>query len=235
MRGPHGRATDVEWDVPLVPEADYAPLGTFLTRIPDPVYPWPAWQVRLIREFDAGFVPILRKKVYRSRANGIMVFMHHGIARFDPQQQQDPNWNVLNAPAPTSGYGSDFGPVNIIDRWFEDVNHIRPGTKRALNNLPPPFIPWTTQVLSWVRACHWEAATKEKREFVEHLEKERERRAREAATEEAAYIQRNEFAYQKRLYDQLGPDDEKEFRARAAGLVGPEKKPFVHIQKGDAA
>jgi hypothetical protein len=231
--GPQGKATDVEWDIPLTPEADYVPLGVFLTRVPDVLYPWPAWQVRIIREFDPGFIPIMRKKVYRSRAHGICVFYHHGIARWDPRQRGDVG--VLRAPVPQAGYGSSFGPANVIDRWFEDINHVRPGTKRFANNLPPPFIPWTDAILRWLRECHWEASTKEKREFVERLEEEKKEKAQKEAAEEAAYIQKNEFAYQQRLYDQLSVDDEKEFRARSMGQHKEDKNPFVdHGRRGIA-
>jgi hypothetical protein len=223
--GPQGRATDVEWDTPLAPEAAYAPLGVFLTRVPDPLYPWPAWQVKLIREFDPGFIPILRKKVYRSRAHGICVFFHHGIARWDREQKGD--MGVIRAPAPVAGYGSRFGPANVIDRWFEDITHVRPGTKRFANNLPPPFIPWTDAILAWLRACHWDAATKEKREFVERIEEERKEKEQMAVANEAAYIQKSEIGYQKRLFDQLTADDEREFMARSTGQYKEDKKPFV--------
>jgi hypothetical protein len=159
------------------------------------------------------------------------VFRHHGICRFDPDTES-PDFAVMHCPVPSSGYFSTLGRANIIDIWFEDPHHVRPGSTRFLNNLPPPYIPWTGEVTAWLRACHWEAGAKEKRQWKHDFDAAQADKEQKEAQEEAAYIQKGEIKYQQRLFDKLSRDDEREFLARARGQYKDPKKPFVD-QRGN--
>lgn len=226
-----------QWTVNLAPEVQYQPLACVLSFVPDPIHVWPEADIRAIREKDPGFVPIFRKQIYKAKTGGLLIFRHHGVARYDRHRMPDPA--VRGALAPVHGYFARFPgdrKPNVIERWFENKDHIKPGSIRARYNLPPPFILWGTWVRSWVEETYWAASTAEKRRYMaEHGEEARAAKERQAAEEEAAYIQKGEAAYQKRLKDSLGPADEKEAIGRQTGQWQEPPKPFVHLEKKRSA
>lgn len=203
----------------LAPKARFAPVGFQFSIAPDPVYPWPRDQVALIRRsYDSGFVPLHRKLIYRdTQTNGIWTFHHHGVGRWDPDAE--PEHEIVNATRIQSGFGSDFR-ANIVERWFQNVDHVRPGTVRFANNLPAPYIPWGAWVLTWVMETCWQADSEAKKRYV----KEKDREERDATEKrqadlnaEAAYVDRGEANYRKDLADKLSEQDWKELVARQTG------------------
>jgi hypothetical protein len=227
---PGPKALPPEWDLDLNPRARFQMLGYHITRVPDVQYPWPPALVKIIREsYDPGFVPIFRKMVYKdTQTGGIFTFCHHGVARYGENTPPDPR--IVHCPRPSNGAGADYGPATFVERWFQNSDHVRPGTVRALNNLPPPFIAFTEWVVRWCEETYWESTAAEKAELHQKQEDEAHKQV-EKESEEAAYRQKGEAAYQKRLFDQLGPDDEREFLARRAGIYKEDPKPFVHVRR----
>lgn len=221
------RARASRWNLDLNPRAPFEPLGFNITCVPDALYPWPAWMVRLIRqEYDPGLVPIFRRMVYQTQAGSRLVFYHHGVARFHPNAEPDPVLQNVQLP-----YGWKFERPNVVERWFEqDRSRTRRGSIRHKNNLPMPFIPWTEWVLRWVEETYWEATAAEKARYNDehgvHVEAERERKFQES---EAAHANQSEQKYRQREQEKLTPEDMSYVRGVSTGQVKPEPKPFVQI------
>jgi hypothetical protein len=222
------RQHSAEWALDLMPKPGYRPLGYYITCVPDELYPWPEHQVQIIRRtFDPGFLPIFRKMVYQTPAGGILTFRHHGIARFDPLAKPDPF--VAHARVP---FWWRWEHPNVVERWLEPKERVR-GSIRALNNLPKAFVPWTDWVLAWARETYWEASAAEKQQYQEeHGEGSLLAKARKHEEAEAEYRQKSEASYQKRLYESLGPEDERYAKGVGLGLVKPEPKPFCDLGGG---
>lgn len=220
------RSRDEKWGVDFKVRPAYVPLGYHVTCVPDSVYGWPLWQVRAARlQYDPGFIPIFRRMVYQTPAGGTLSFMHHGVARFDPHAKGDPT--IERAPLP---YGWKFERPNVVERWFEPRDRVA-GSIRAKNNLPKAFVPWGDWVLRWVEETYWQASATEKMAYTDkNGDDARAASARAHAEAEAAYVNKNEFQYRKRLFESLGPDDEREVRAKTSGAYQPEAKPFVDLQ-----
>jgi hypothetical protein len=236
----HGR----DWGLSLLPKARYRLLGVHVTRIQDAAYPWDPEIVRAIRVFDPGFVPVFRRKVYKDQHTGLLLtFVHHGVGRFD--RKADPDPRIARLPLP-SGPGRDFGPINRVERWFEPAPPDAP-----VNNLPRGFVPFNDWVYGWARETWSERAAQALREEVRgddeapveaevvpgRVGQDVVNWRQESAPpnwkqeqDEADYRQKEEAPYQKRLMEQLGPDDEREFRARIAGVYRDDPKPFVHVR-----
>jgi hypothetical protein len=219
------RKTGAAYGVDFKTKPEYTPIGSHLTCVPDVVYGWPMWMVRQIRrDYDPGFIPIFRRLVYRTRAGGILTFIHHGVARagretFDPV--------VQNVPLP---HGWEFERPTFVERWFQPARSV-PGSIRAKHNLPKPFVPWSEWVLRWAAETYWAASAEEKQEYVEtHGEAAQASREREAMQAEVDYVDKNEAAYRQKLVEQLGPEDERYARGLAAGAIQREKTPFVQVQ-----
>jgi hypothetical protein len=217
-------------------EPAYKPLATLLTYI-SPIHcqPWDEAGIRRIREFDPGFVPIFRTRIYQTKAGALLYFSHHGVARYGKNTQPDPA--VLGALRPVYGYFSRFpggNRPNFIERWFENEQQKVPGSIRQRYNLPAPFVRWGPWVERWVEETFWAASAREKQAFHDathaesgaHIDAHREW---EHEQSEAAYRQQGETPYQKRLHDSMGVDDEKEAMARAAGLWEEPTRPSVDM------
>lgn len=217
-----------KYDVDFVTKPSYKPLGYHLTCVPDPLYPWPLWQVKIIREqYDPGFIPIFRRMFYQTPAGAILTFEHHGVARYDPMAKSDRL--VEAAPLPCDWA---FERPNIIERWFEPAGRVA-GSIRAKNNLPKAFVAWGDWVKRWVEETYWEASAAEKTAYLEdHGDEARTAKARLEAEAEAALANRDEAKYHRRLVSEIGADDYREATARAAGLLKPTPKPFVDLHKG---
>jgi hypothetical protein len=228
MRG----RTDTEWGVDLAPDSAFKFLGGHITRIPDVEYPFPEWELREIWKFDPGYIPITRKLLFKSQAGAVYTFRHFGVARFDPSPEDPENINptIVNLPKPTVGPLAKLGPANIIDIWFENQDMVRPGTPRWLNNLPPPTVYPETWILPMARESYWEADAETKKRVRAQQDAEAEDakiKAQEERDAEADYVNKGEAQYRQKLYDQLSPEDEKEFLARRAGLYKEDAKPFA--------
>lgn len=219
------RQTNAEWDLGMRMKPAYVPLGYHVTCVPDAVYGWPLWMVRMIRkQYDPGFIPIFRRMAYQSPAGAVLTFVHHGVARFDPTAR--PDRLVEAAPLP---FGWKFERPNIVERWFEPRENVS-GSIRAKNNLPKPFVPWGDWVQRWVEETYWEASAASKMAYVEENgEEARAHKAAQAQQAEVDYANQGEAKYRKRLVDEIGPQDMQEARARQAGHVEHEPKPFVHL------
>lgn len=212
-------------EMPLAPKARFRPIGHQFSIAPDAQLPWPEAQVRLIRKIDPGFVPLHRKLIYQdNQTGGVWTFHHHGVGRWDPDAIPDPE--IVKAIKIQRGYGSDFR-ANIVERWFQNADHVRPGTVRFANNLPPPFIPWGAWVLRWVMETCWQASAEEKKRFkAEQDRKEQgalEERHRKI-DEEADYVNQGEARYRKDLVDKLSEQDWKELVARQSGQFDDRKR-----------
>lgn len=234
VKAPWGVDPDHPRTVQMAPESDYIPLGVTLSFVSPPDKGWGAYvdQIQRIRdEFDPSFTPIARYHRFRNRSTkSERTFLHLGFCRYDPNAQ--PDQAVLNAVKPQSGrmarWLDEFRP-NVVGRWFENPAHVRPGSKRALNNLPPPFIPWGSWVFGWARETFWEASAREKRELMKKQDEERAKE-RETETNEAGYRLKHDASWLQRLQDKLGADDYREYVARMNGTYEEPKTPFVQVK-----
>lgn len=208
----------------MMPEPAYRPLGYHVTCIPDAVYPWPLWQVKLIRRtYDPGFLPLFRRMVYRTPAGGVLTFVHHGVGRHGRESMDG---GIISAPTPSWW---PFERATFVERWFEHA-FLKPGSVRAKNNLPRAFVPWGDWVQRWAEETYWAASAAEKTHYVDtHGEHVRTASQREFEAAEAAYRQKEDLSYQRRQYEQLEDRDAVYVQELAAGRVPHEKKPFVEI------
>ena len=228
----HRGRKDIEWGVPLAPDAAFTFLGSHITRIPDVEYPFPEFELKEIWKFDPGYIPVTRTLVFKSQAGAVYTFKHFGVARFDPDPESLENINpsIVNLPKPTVGPLARLGPANIIDIWFENPDMVRPGTPRWLNNLPPPTVYPGTWILPVARESYWDADAETKKRVQAQRDAEEEEKkvkAQEFRDAEADYVNQGEAQYRQKLYDQLSPEDEREFLARRAGTYKEDARPFV--------
>ncbi len=212
----------------LNPKADWVHLGTHITHIPDALYPWNEEHVREIRAlYDPDFFPIFRRMVYRSAAGGIHVFRHHGVAWHNPMLPS-PDPLVFVAPFPSVGYGSDwgwkYGHCNSVF-WYERSMKSRPEWCQKAG-LPGPIVPWSRDMVRMAEETSRRTRIKAI-EILEAQEAERKKIAKEQA-EEAAYRQKGEAPYQRRLIDSLGVDDYRQMMAPPS-YRSDERRPFVHL------
>lgn len=208
------------------PKRAYPALGYHITCIPDAVHPWSAHDVSLIRrELDPGFIPIFRRLVYGTPSGGTLTFLHHGIARFDPNALPDPV--IAAAPRP---YGWKFERPNIIDRWIHPKDYADNRSVRAKYGLPKPFKPWGDWFLEWTRETFWEASVSEKMEWIDSYGADvLAHRVSEFEAAEAAHADREESKYRKREGEKLTPEDLSYVRGVQTGQVQPEPKLSVQI------
>lgn len=219
------------WNLRLQVKADYTFLGYHVTCIPDAMYPWTEGDVRFIREhYDPQFVPIFRRMTYRTAAGGIKDFIHHGVARYDPEAKSDPL--VMRLDMPTGRYGASFRHPNIVERWFENKAAVRPYSQRSLYQLPPPTIHWGSWVTSWAADSFWDASWEDKLAF--HRQKEQEdiearHHAREHEEKEAEYRAKGEENYQSRQFDDIGSYERNEIIGRQTGQWKEPTRPSVDM------
>jgi hypothetical protein len=219
---------DTHWGLSMAQRPRFVFVGVHHTRVPDAAYPWDPEIVRAIRVFDPGFVPIFRRILLRDTHSGaIREFCHHGIGRFSTRRPVQP-W-VARIPTPSCGYGRDFGPITMVDRWIQGPVVV--GSPRQRYSLPPPFVPYSDWVYQWARRNYWEASAREMRNYQREIDRRRpERLARKTEEAEAEYRVKQESPYQKRLLEQLSPDDAREYLARRSGAYREDPKPFVHLR-----
>lgn len=221
-----------QWNVPMGPKAEYTFKGYHVTGVPHPVYPWPESDVRLIRNYyDPDYVPLTRVMVYQTAAGATLSFLHHGIARYDPDAKGDPM--IERVEMPTGRYGASFRRPNVMERWFENKQDVRPYSKRALYQLPPPTRHYRGDwLVDWVATNFWDAAWEDKREFSEAKEREemeRKDKRREFEQEEADHAARGESNYFAREFEKIGSEERKEVIARQTGQWKEPTRPSVDL------
>lgn len=200
----------------------YRFVGNYTSFVPDVSYPWPVSMLRRIRLIDPGFVPVFSKKFYVSQAGGVLVFSHHGIARYD--RSASPDLRLDAAPHPSHGYLARFPfdtRPNVIDLWFEGP--IRPGSTRALAGLPSPFVPWGEWVEAMVRESAWALQHRTRAERAAALETTPQEAAIQAevrsAVAEAALADKEEAPRRKALFESITPFDVRDNEGRWLGEV----------------
>jgi len=227
------RRGEADYGLQVDSKPDWVHLGTHVTHIPDVEYPWHADDVREIRLcYDEGFVPIFRRMAFRSPNTGeIVVFKHHGCAWRD-RLCANPDPVIEVAEFPCTGYGSDwaqkYGHCNSVF-WYELAPRRRPMWCQK-DGLPGPHVPWGKWIVRMAEETMRAARTAAAKMLVmqEQGETARLKKVAEYEKSEAAYRQKSEAPYQKRLIEGLGVDD---YRAMAAppSHRSIERRPFVHL------
>jgi hypothetical protein len=223
----HGRQVAT---VPFSDKPDWEFLGTHITHIPDAMYPWDRQTVKSIREhYDPDFFPVFRRMVFKSPAGGIHTFCHHGCAWHD--ERSHPDHLIMQAEFPSTGYGSDwgarFGHCNKVFWYQPSEDRLSPMARKY--GIPGAFVPWGNWIVRMADETQKSAKSAAERIMIQREKGESARAARayQSEREEAAYRQKQESAYQKRLIAEASVDDWKSIGAPSR----LERQPFVDLGK----
>lgn len=213
---PRGRPFGIPYYAP-----SYRFVGSCTSLVPDVCYPWPVSMLKRIRAVDPGFVPATLKRVFRTNAGSDLVFLHHGVVRFDRSAQ--PDLRLDAAPHSSWGYLSTFPfsvRPNVVDLWFEGP--VREGSVRQRAGLPPPFVPLGEWVEAMVREAAWNLEQRTRAERFSQIDRERDAEIQtelQSATAEAEYVDVQEAPLRRKLFDEITPLDVRDNEGRWRGVV----------------
>jgi len=195
-------------------------VGSFISAVPDVMYPWDRDVVRALRQMDRGIVPVFCKMVYlppySHAQRDEVVFPRHGLALYRPVPAHEAEPFPIEMPTQLGSRDRFPRPNMYLVTLLEEPTI--PGTE-----LPGGYIPMGWETVNWV--AQGIANAKEHQRVMRRAEEaalEDIRRQEAARSDDAAQREKDFESYSRKQIDRISDSEWMSYQdAVDSGEIGP--------------